>query len=123
MKRKTKQEAGRKRAAESWQPQLERKPALDQRLLEHIKARLPEFQKLLEEVSSHWHAEDRFYRFYHQTAVCDYVHLNRVRAGLPARARPPSRVWARRQGGAPVCNRLSAFEVVVRKPVTNRRSD
>src|SRR5438445_10480854 len=31
------------------------------------KARLPELEKLLEEVSSHWHAEDGFYRFYHQS--------------------------------------------------------
>ena len=38
-----------------------------QRLLDAIKARLPELEKLLVEVSSHWHAEDGFYRFYHQS--------------------------------------------------------
>ncbi len=38
-----------------------------QRLLKAIGARLPELEALREEVSSHWHAEDGFYRFYHQS--------------------------------------------------------
>jgi hypothetical protein len=38
-----------------------------QPLLNAIKARLPELEALLEKVSSHWHAEDSFYRFYHQS--------------------------------------------------------
>jgi hypothetical protein len=38
-----------------------------QSLLSNIKARLPELTALLEKVSSHWHAEDGFYRFYHQS--------------------------------------------------------
>ena len=38
-----------------------------QPLLEAIKARLPELEALREKVSSHWHAEDGFYRFYHQS--------------------------------------------------------
>lgn len=41
--------------------------ALGQRLLDAIKARLPELEKLHAEVSGHWHAEDGFYRFYHQS--------------------------------------------------------
>lgn len=36
-------------------------------LLLAIKARLDELTALLETVSSHWHAEDAFYRFYHQS--------------------------------------------------------
>jgi hypothetical protein len=38
-----------------------------QPLLDAIKARLPELEALLEKVSSHWHLEDGFYRFYHQS--------------------------------------------------------
>jgi hypothetical protein len=38
-----------------------------QPLLDTIKARLPELEALLEKVSSHWHAEDGFYRFYHRS--------------------------------------------------------
>ena len=41
--------------------------ALGQRLLDAIQARLPELENLLEEMSAHWHAEDGFYRFYHQS--------------------------------------------------------
>lgn len=36
-------------------------------LLLAIKARLEELTLLLESVSSHWHFEDKFYRFYHQS--------------------------------------------------------
>ncbi len=36
-------------------------------LLVAIKQRLPELEKLLEQVSSHWGFEDGFYRFYHQS--------------------------------------------------------
>lgn len=36
-------------------------------LLLAIKARLDELSALLETASSHWHAEDKFYRFYHQS--------------------------------------------------------
>ena len=35
--------------------------------LTNIKARLPELERLLEEVSSHWGCEDPVYRFYHQS--------------------------------------------------------
>jgi hypothetical protein len=38
-----------------------------QPLLDAIKARLLELEALLKKVSSHWHAEDGFYRFYHQS--------------------------------------------------------
>ena len=38
-----------------------------QPLLDAIKAQLPELEALLEKVSSHWRAEDGFYRFYHQS--------------------------------------------------------
>src|SRR5205823_9490894 len=38
-----------------------------QPLLDVIQARLPELESLLEKMSSHWHAEDGFYRFYHQS--------------------------------------------------------
>ncbi len=40
---------------------------LEGRLLAAIKSRLPELESLLAEVSGHWHAEDGFYRFYHQS--------------------------------------------------------
>ena len=36
-------------------------------LLQAIKLRMPELRALLEKVSSEWHAEDGFYRFYHQS--------------------------------------------------------
>lgn len=38
-----------------------------QPLLDAIKTRVAELEALLEKVSSHWHAEDGFYRFYHQS--------------------------------------------------------
>jgi hypothetical protein len=39
----------------------------EQQLLLDIKERLPELEKLLHEVESHWGMEDTFYRFYHQS--------------------------------------------------------
>jgi len=36
-------------------------------LLKQLKERLPELEALLEESGSHWHGEDGFYRFYHQS--------------------------------------------------------
>ena len=41
--------------------------ALGAQLLATIKSRLPDLESLLAEVSGHWHAEDGFYRFYHQS--------------------------------------------------------
>lgn len=41
--------------------------ALSEPLLLAIKARLDALTALREKVSSHWHAEDAFYRFYHQS--------------------------------------------------------
>jgi hypothetical protein len=51
----------------SLKEQLAAAEALAQRLLDAIKARLTDLEKLLAEVSGHWHAEDGFYRFYHQS--------------------------------------------------------
>ncbi|MEX2170984.1 MAG: hypothetical protein WD851_16820 [Pirellulales bacterium] len=39
----------------------------DAELLANIQARLPELDKLLEEINSHWVYEDLVYRFYHQS--------------------------------------------------------
>ncbi len=36
-------------------------------LLLAIRSSLPELETLLSEVRSHWHGEDKFYRFYHQS--------------------------------------------------------
>lgn len=47
--------------------EFRRRHELGQRLLDAIKTRLPELDALLERVLSHWHAEDSFYRFYHQS--------------------------------------------------------
>lgn len=47
--------------------EFRRRRELGQRLLDAIKTRLPELEALLESVSSHWHGEDSFYRFYHQS--------------------------------------------------------
>ena len=47
--------------------QFDETQALGQRLLETIKAHLPELEKLFAEISGHWHAEDGFYRFYHHS--------------------------------------------------------
>lgn len=44
-----------------------RRGELGERLLEAIKASCPALEALREEVSSHWHTEDGFYRFYHQS--------------------------------------------------------
>src|SRR5436189_199394 len=46
---------------------MEKRDELSQGLLSAIKARLAEFSDLLEKVTSHWHGEDAFYRFYHQS--------------------------------------------------------
>ena len=39
----------------------------DNQLLSNIKAKLPELETLLEEISSHWVYEDSIYRFYHNS--------------------------------------------------------
>lgn len=39
----------------------------DAELLANIQAKMPELEKLLDEISSHWVYEDRIYRFYHQS--------------------------------------------------------
>lgn len=39
----------------------------DNQLLCNIKAKLPELETLLEEISSHWVYEDSIYRFYHNS--------------------------------------------------------
>jgi hypothetical protein len=49
--------------SQAWQ-ELE---ALAAALLANIKQRLPELEALQERVASHWHGEDKFYRFYHQS--------------------------------------------------------
>jgi hypothetical protein len=41
--------------------------SLEHRLLQNIKAQLPELQELLERVEGHWGIEDTFYRYYHQS--------------------------------------------------------
>jgi hypothetical protein len=43
----------------------EEKEALERELLERLRSRLPELEALFEEIGSHWHGEDGFYRFYH----------------------------------------------------------
>ncbi len=40
---------------------------IDNELLANIKAHLPELEKLLEEMNSHWGYEDPIYRFYHRS--------------------------------------------------------
>src|ERR1041384_7701709 len=67
MKAKTRKPGNMRKAARSWEAEFQKTQALGQKLLDNIKTRLPELEKLLEEVSSHWHAEDGFYRFYHQS--------------------------------------------------------
>jgi hypothetical protein len=49
------------------QTEFEKSHALELQLLRNIKARLLELEKFLEKMSSHWYAEDGFYRFYHQS--------------------------------------------------------
>jgi len=41
--------------------------AKDNQLLAKIKAQLPELEKLLQHMSSHWSYEDPVFRFYHQS--------------------------------------------------------
>lgn len=45
----------------------EERELLEVQLLNQLKSRLPDLEALLKESDSHWHAEDRFYRFYHQS--------------------------------------------------------
>ena len=47
--------------------------ALESDLLSQLKARLPDLEALLEESDSHWHGEDAFYRFYHQSSKVYYL--------------------------------------------------
>ena len=56
-------------ALKRWRQALAAQKAEIQGLLRNIKARLPELMALLEKVSSHWHGEDGFYRFYHQSST------------------------------------------------------
>lgn len=49
---------------------MERK---DDELLVNLKNKLPELEKLLEEICSHWKYEDMLYRFYHQSFKVYYV--------------------------------------------------
>lgn len=63
----------------------------DQRLLEAIKAGLPELEKLLEKVGSHWHGEDGFYRFYHQSFKVYGLQADTVRMVEALRALAPGR--------------------------------
>lgn len=47
--------------------------ALESDLLSQLKARLPDLEALLKESDSHWHGEDAFYRFYHQSFKVYYL--------------------------------------------------
>lgn len=47
--------------------------ALESDLLSQLKARLPDLEALLEDCDSHWHGEDAFYRFYHQSFKVYYL--------------------------------------------------
>jgi hypothetical protein len=40
---------------------------MENELLAHIKAKLPELERLLQEMDSHWGYEDPIYRFYHHS--------------------------------------------------------
>src|ERR1700677_1979443 len=46
---------------------------VDVTLLRSIKVRLPELEKLLDEVSGHWGYEDEIYRFYHHSLKVFYI--------------------------------------------------
>jgi len=74
-----------------WQAEFARQHELSQQLLQNIKARLPELEKLLEEVSSHWHAEDRFYRFYHQSFKVYWLQQDTTRVAETLRSLLPMR--------------------------------
>ena len=47
--------------------------ALESDLLNQLKVRLPDLKALLDEANSHWHGEDAFYRFYHQSFKVYYL--------------------------------------------------
>ena len=74
-----------------WQAELEQQHKLSQQLLQNIKARLPELEKLLQEVSSHWHLEDRFYRFYHQSFKVYWLQQDTTRVVQALRSLLPKR--------------------------------
>lgn len=54
-------------AADRLRQRFEEQQREMQSLLRNIQARLPELTALLDKVSSHWHGEGGFYRFYHQS--------------------------------------------------------
>lgn len=62
--------AGKKTEAEEeafFYIQMEKRYALADVLLQNIKSKLPELEKLIEKASDHWNEEDRVYRFYHHS--------------------------------------------------------
>ena len=62
-----------------------------QTLLRTIKARLPQLSALLEKVSSHWHGEDGFYRFYHQSFKVYHLQADTLEMEAALRALQPER--------------------------------
>ncbi len=56
-----------------------------------VKSRLPELEALLEKVSSCWHAEDAFYRFYHQSFKVYHLQADTTEIVAALRALAPER--------------------------------
>lgn len=56
-----------------WKEAYEKRMKVDNALLQAIKAKLPELEKLLQEVMDHWVYEDLIYRFYHQSFKVYYI--------------------------------------------------
>jgi hypothetical protein len=52
---------------------FEKLEELNKKLLDNIHAKLPELEKLLEEVNDHWVYQDLCYRFYHQSFKVYYL--------------------------------------------------
>jgi hypothetical protein len=68
-----------------------RRGQLGEELLATIQSQLPELEALLEEVTSHWHAEDGFYRFYHQSFKVYALQGDTERVVAALRALMPAR--------------------------------
>jgi hypothetical protein len=86
-----KDEAEREKARARMRAEFEEENRLAEKLLQTIKARLPELEKTLTDACGHWQAEDGFYRYYHGSfkvyglqAVTDRV-VATLRSLLPER--------------------------------------
>ena len=82
----------------------------DNQLLVNIKAKLPELERLLEEISSHWGYEDPVYRFYYQSFKVYAIQKTTIRMVEALRALAP--------GGKSLCKE---FEDIIKVGASGKK--